>query len=115
MDSMALGGLRAYDPSGIDQMTRARERRFKYQVGNPNAPIGPLPDPRWEGYFQAVEDATGGRRARFGYWDQPQADITRDPTWAASSAQEMPQAMTAFPKSNQLGTPIDGLRRAYRR
>src|SRR5262245_17131316 len=44
-----------FDPLGIDLQTRGLENawRQRQQFG----PIGPLPDPRWAGFFQALEDA----------------------------------------------------------
>lgn len=52
-----LNGLLQYDPTGISQMMRAKDHRFQYTVAHPTDAIGPLPDPRWEGYFQALDDA----------------------------------------------------------
>src|SRR5262245_66626675 len=44
-----------FDPLGIDLQTRGLENawRQRQQFG----PIGPQPDPRWAGFFQALEDA----------------------------------------------------------
>jgi hypothetical protein len=50
------------DPLGIAVMQRAKAARFQYNLQNPMAmTAGPLPDPRWDGFFQAVEEnAPGG-------------------------------------------------------
>ena len=133
MMNPAFMGLSAYDPSGIDQMQRARATRDRFkqeqfdedyrspaaggyvpgQILNQAVHAqGPLPDPKWEGYFQAVDDASGGARTRFGYMDQPAPDLTREPEWGAGVAREMPLPLTSLPRSQQIGTPLDGLRQA---
>jgi len=44
-----------FDPSGIDLMTRGMENAWRNRLAT-GSPIGPLPDPRWAGFFQALED-----------------------------------------------------------
>lgn len=52
------------DPLGIAVQGRARQARFQQAVHGV-APQGPLPDPRWDGYFQAAGEAGGGRNVSF--------------------------------------------------
>lgn len=50
------------DPLGLDLQQRARANRFQYALQNPMAAsAGPLPDPHWDAFFQAVNEAGGGR------------------------------------------------------
>lgn len=115
---------RAEDPSGIAVQTRARDRRiqmFQDHMGDnydvmtqASAGHGPLPDPLWDGYFQAVEEAKPdpNMRSRFGYATQEKADTSRDPVHAAQTLDPNIGGMKALNSpSSQLGTAIDGLAR----
>ncbi len=60
----AVGG--SDDPLGIAVMQRAKQNRLQYEMAHPESmQSGPLPDPRWDGYFQAVDEAAGGRPVDF--------------------------------------------------
>lgn len=52
------------DPLGLALQGRAQAHRFQDQVANPN-PLGPLPDPHWDAYFQAIQEAAGGKPVDF--------------------------------------------------
>lgn len=43
------------DPLGIDAQTRGLENTWAARLAT-GSPIGPLPDPRWAGYFQTLAD-----------------------------------------------------------
>lgn len=43
------------DPLGIDATTRGLENTWAARLAT-GSPIGPLPDPRWAGYFQMLAD-----------------------------------------------------------
>lgn len=49
------------DPLGIGIQGRARQARITAQTANPMAQAGPLPDPRWEGMLQAMQETGGGQ------------------------------------------------------
>lgn len=52
----------ATDPLGIALQGRARDARQQQELANPKMmTAGPLPDPQWEGFFQAVHEAGDGR------------------------------------------------------
>ncbi len=53
------------DPLGLEAKQRARMRRFQLAAEGRSSPIGPLPDPNWDGYFEAVGEAGGGQRMKF--------------------------------------------------
>lgn len=51
-------GSQAQDDSlGIALKDRARQRRVGQRNIQPASPFGPLPDPRWDAYFQALDEA----------------------------------------------------------
>jgi hypothetical protein len=61
-----------FDPSQgsvLDQLAglqaQARQKRFADAVANPSSQMGPLPDPKWDAYFQAVNEAGGGKPVKF--------------------------------------------------
>ena len=70
------------DPTGIALMARARQNRFQYQTEHPESMMsGPLPDPRWDAWLQAVSEAGNGRPVKFnaaGFNSSP--NIANDPT-----------------------------------
>ena len=48
----------ATDPLGIGVQSRGMDSRFQYNIDHPGSSLfGPLPDPRWEGFFQALKEA----------------------------------------------------------
>lgn len=106
------------DPmNGIGLEERARALRFQqatdgienYDQGNiMSSSHGPLPDPKWDAFFQAVSEAAGGKNTRFGYANQPEADTSRDPNHAGET---LDSGMPLNPVSQQLGTPVDNNRR----
>lgn len=53
------------DPLGINVQARARAARFQQAANGMQSPIGPLPDPQWDGYFQAVDEAADGKPVQF--------------------------------------------------
>lgn len=65
-------------------------------------------------FMQAAQEAGGGRGLKFGYAQQPQADLSRDPNALDQLQRAMPRPMTTFSKSTQLGTPIDSFRPRHR-
>lgn len=97
------------DRSGIGLMARARNARFLQSLQDPAGyhPAGVLADPKWDAYFQATDEAAGGRPVKFGYASQPENDLSRDPKAVASQLQGMPSAETFNTPSTQLGTPYE--------
>lgn len=66
------------DPLGLGLKQRARERRASLQNMNPQAlsyMSGPLPDENWDAYFQAVDEAAGGRKVNFSGGTDPSAAV----------------------------------------
>ncbi len=55
------------DPLGqlINLQAKARQRRFSEAVANPMSQTGPLPDPQWDAYFEAVDEANPGKTTKF--------------------------------------------------
>lgn len=56
------------DPLGLGLMQRARAQRQAQQTNNPAAQAymsGPLPDQNWDAFFQASNEATGGKGLNF--------------------------------------------------
>jgi hypothetical protein len=92
------------DPLGIDVQSRGINRRWNYGIEHPEARLsgGPLPDPRWEGFFQAMSDqgvtkmadnSVGQARGMFA--PKAAAPSTYNPDFQGSAVDTMP--------SNQLG------------
>jgi hypothetical protein len=108
------------DPLGIGLMAKAREQRFRATAAGQTSPIGPLPDPQWEGFFQAVHDAVpAGKEVKFGM-DNPTVDETyNDPEQFGRQERALghlgPAPMHLMGQSRQLGTisgaALDSLRR----
>lgn len=70
------------DPLGLGLQARARDRRWQDVVkGNVN-PIGPLPDPQWDAFFQAVKESNPGKRMVFQGGARPMVEPTDDPGMA---------------------------------
>ena len=95
------------DPLGLAVKGRAREKRMSASLQGLTQAGGPLPDPNWDGYFEAVDEQAGGKPVRYGYADQPGSDLSRDPANIASQLDGMPMAETFNDPSNQLGTPYE--------
>lgn len=56
----------ASDPLGIALQGRARDARQQQQLADPQSmTMGPLPDPQWDGFFQAVHESNGGAPTTF--------------------------------------------------
>src|ERR1035437_2611519 len=55
------------DPLGqlIGLQQQAQQKRFAAAVANPATQAGPLPDPNWDAYFGAVNEAGGGMPTNF--------------------------------------------------
>lgn len=55
------------DPLGqlIGLQARAKQSREAMYAQNPMTQTGPLPDPRWDAYFQAVNEAGAGKPVNF--------------------------------------------------
>ena len=55
------------DPLGqlIALQQQAQEKRFGAAVDNPSTQVGPLPDPNWDAYFGAVNNAADGKPVNF--------------------------------------------------
>jgi len=98
----------ADDPLGLALKGRAREHQINARLHGGTSPIGPLVDPNWDAYAQAISEVAGPKKGvRFGYYDQPAPDLTRDPDAMAASAANFPMQPGGIQKSQQLGTPID--------
>ncbi len=95
------------DPLGLGVKGRARESRLKASLQGLQPVGGPLVDPNWDAYFQAVNEAGGGKKMKFQYEDPPAADLSRDSEAVASQLEGMPFAETFNAASNQLGTPLE--------
>lgn len=95
------------DPLGLGVKGRAREKRLAASLQGLMPAGGPLADPNWDAYAQAVEEAAGGKKVRYGYVDQPEDDLSRDPAAVASQIGGMPFAETFNGPSTQLGTPYE--------
>ena len=95
------------DPLGLAVKGRAREKRLAASLQGLTQAGGPLPDPNWDGYFEAVQEQAGGKPVRYGYADQPEDDLSRDPMAVASQLEGMPFAETFNGPSSQLGTPYE--------
>lgn len=103
------------DPLGLAVKGRAREKRIADQLQGLNPLGGPLVDPNWDGFFQASQEAGGGKSPKFGYASMPEDDLSRDPAAVLSQLNGLPMAETFNPMSQQLGTPLHGLRKALGR
>ncbi len=53
------------DPLGLAVKGRARERRIAASLQGLQPIGGPLPDPNWDAYFQAADEAAGGMPVKF--------------------------------------------------
>ena len=54
------------DPLGLGLQSRARAHRWADSIANPmSQTLGPLPDPMWDAYFQAVAEAAKGKKINF--------------------------------------------------
>lgn len=90
------------DPGGISLMNRARQNRLEYEQQNRGRNFGPLSDPRWDGFFQAMNEAGVSRiadnsvgEARGMFPGKEPLPSTYDPTYQQSAVDTMP--------SNQIG------------
>lgn len=101
---MTFNGLSLADQIGLE--SRAADRRRNYAMGEgfgTGANLGPLPDPKWDGFFQALSEK-GVRRladnsvgeATGQFPESPQPVSTVNPNFQTSAVDSMP--------SNQLGT-----------
>lgn len=102
------------DPLGIAVQQRARDRRIADMTANPMAHVlGPLPDPRWEGYFQAVDETAGGKPVDFAGSDGPDLGFdTNNGTMGAGTEIYGPRGLRMFDANNTVS--LQGLRRAGR-
>lgn len=101
------------DPLGIGLQQQARDRQFAYKagLGSSPAPVGPLPDPRWDAFFQATDNAAGGAPVKFG--QMPSAhqgmgpSLADDPYWQLKNAEMSPMGTPQVSPfhSTQLGAP----------
>jgi hypothetical protein len=48
------------DPLGLGVKGRAREKRLAASMAGTQTIGGPLPDPNWDGYFQAADEVNEG-------------------------------------------------------
>lgn len=85
------------DPLGNALKGRARDFRFNLAAEGLQSPIGPLPDPQWDGFFQAVNESAGGKRVRY-------AQDTNDDT---NETYANPAAYQGLDKGLNSGTPFD--------
>lgn len=87
------------DPLGLAVSGRARERRIANQMTGKTSTIGPLPNPQWDAFFQAADEAAGPRHVRFGQ------DTDYVPLQQSADALNTgtPFEMTPMRPSNQLG------------
>jgi hypothetical protein len=103
------------DPLGIGLQQRATQRRFQQAVdavhSDGTAPTM-LADPKWDSYFQAVDEAGGDKPVKYGYYDTAgEQDLSRDPQHAGEIFDAMPLPTLGNGPSSQLGTAVK-LRRA---
>lgn len=54
--SQGYGNVQGADPLGISVQARGMDRRFNYAQQHPGSSFGPLPNPMWEGLFQALQE-----------------------------------------------------------
>ena len=80
------------DPLGqlIALQQQAQQKRFGAAVADPSTQAGPLPDPNWDAYFGAVNEAGGGMPTNFAGGASP-----------AGSNQ-----LTGFQASGDVGTEV---------
>lgn len=119
------------DPLGIGVMQRAQQRRFQGVLdaihSNSAAPTM-LADPKWDGYFEAVDEANGGKPTRYGYAPDMDTsmsedvngnsyagdrDLSRDPNHAQETFDAMPRPTLGNGPSEQLGTNVRLKRALY--
>lgn len=50
------GNVQGADPLGNAVQGRGMQRRFEFAQEHPGTSFGPLPDPKWEGLFQAMQE-----------------------------------------------------------
>lgn len=53
------------DPLGVGVQQRAKDKHWQQVMQGLSTPFGPLYDPKWDAYFQATEEAAGGRPVAF--------------------------------------------------
>lgn len=84
------------DPLGIAVQGRARAEDFQDQLQHPN-PIGPLKDPRWEGFFQAVNESAGGKPVDYAGSSGPDLGFdTNNGTMGAGTETYGPRGLRMF-------------------
>lgn len=93
-------GLSPDDPLGVALQGRAREERINAQMAGQTPMFGPLPNPQWEGYFQALQER-GVNKLRGG----PSAPGSNQVTGLSSQP-------NYFSAGNQA---LDGLRQTHNR
>lgn len=67
------------DPLGIGLQASARQKRFELAakgLSGGGSPIGPLPDPQWDAFFEAIGQKANGRPVRFGQSNAEGSDTT---------------------------------------
>lgn len=107
------------DPLGLALQSRAREHRWLDRINGNTNPIGPLPDPMWDSYFQAVAEAAHGKPVRYGQESPVSNDTMNDPEVYANNRKILGFEQQNAP-SSQLGTAgitpaLLGLQRLQRR
>lgn len=90
------------DPLGIAVRQRAAQQRWQNIYNGLNPTTGPLPDPQWEGYFQATSEAADGKPVK---WGNGSAG-TANPETGLDANNPMPLSMQMLMRSNQIGTPL---------
>lgn len=95
------------DPLGVGLQNRARQHRFELAAAGLESPIGPLPDPQWDAYFQAIGEAANGKPVRYAQDSNEIPDPTFDPGYRDQNQDLMPLALpknfVARMRSTQLG------------
>lgn len=90
------------DPLGIAVQQRAQQQRWQNIYKGLNPVTGPLPDPQWEGYFQATQEAAGDKPVKWGNGSPASAD----PYHGMDPNSPTPLSVQALMQSHQLGTPV---------
>lgn len=52
------------DPLGLNLQQEASAKRWQDAVNGLTNPFGPLPDPRWDSWFQAIKDKNPGKNIK---------------------------------------------------
>jgi len=92
------------DPLGLGLQSRARAHRWADSIANPmSQTLGPLPDPMWDSYFQAVAEAANGKQVKFGQESPVSNDSMNDPEVYANNQRVLGFEQQNAP-SRQLGT-----------